>query len=137
MSSFIANNIFILWIFCICSHIIDRKYNYTKQILSTHIHDCFLVELVIYMTLSKGRYPSKSGDNIYCNIITVDSLMIACLVYHCTMLSSNIQMTERVISSSPLTDSLGKTQRLWNNQKDSWKTKIQNMYACWGTLWEI
>ena len=83
--------------------------------LSTHIYGCFLVELVIYMTLSKGKYPSKSGDNIYCNIMMVDSLMIACLVYLCTILSSNIQITKRVISSSTLTDSLGKTHRLWNN----------------------
>ncbi len=81
----------------------------------------------IYMTLSKGRYPSKSGDNIYCDIMTVNSLMIACLVYLCTMLSSNIQITERVISSSTLTNSSGKTHQLWNNWKDSWKTKIQNI----------
>jgi hypothetical protein len=95
--------------------------------LSAHIHGCFLVELVIYMTLNEGRYPSKSGDNIYCNIMTVNSLMTACLVYLCTILSSNIQITERVISSSTLTDSLGKTHQLWNNWKDSWKTKIQNI----------
>jgi hypothetical protein len=43
------------------------------------------------------------------------SLMTACLVYLCAILSSNIQITERVISSSTLTDSLGKTHRLWNN----------------------
>jgi hypothetical protein len=98
--------------------------------LSTHIHGCFLVELVIYMTLNKGRYPSKSRDNIYCNIMMVNSLMIACLVYLCTMLSRNIQITVRVISSSYLTDSSGKTHRLWNNCKDSWKTKIQNIQAC-------
>ncbi len=83
--------------------------------LSTHIHGCFLVELVIYMTLSEGRYPSKRGADIYCNIMTVDSLMITCLVYLCTMLSSNIQITERVISSLTLTNSSGKTHRLWNN----------------------
>ncbi len=95
--------------------------------LSTHIHGCFLVELVMYMALNEGRYPSKSGDSIYCNIMMVDSLMTACLVYLCTILSSDIQITERVISSSTLTDSLGKTHRLWNNWKDSWKTKIQNI----------
>jgi hypothetical protein len=53
--------------------------------LSTHIHGCFLVESVIYMTLSEGKYPLKSVENIYCNIMMVDSLMIACLVYVCKM----------------------------------------------------
>jgi hypothetical protein len=32
VSSFIANNIFILRIFCICSHIIDSEYDHAKQI---------------------------------------------------------------------------------------------------------
>ncbi len=108
-----------------------------NNFLSTNVHGCFLVRLVIHRTLSEGRYPSKSGDNIYCDIMMVNFLMIACLVYLCTMLSSNIQITKRVISSSTLSNSLGKSHRLWNNWKGSWKRKIQNIQACWGTLQEL
>jgi len=48
--------------------------------LSTHIHGYFPEELVIYMISNEGKYPSKSGDSICCDIMMADSLMTACSV---------------------------------------------------------
>ncbi len=52
MSSFIANNIFILQIFCACSDIIDSKYNLTKQIfVNSYPYDIYDIE--------RGEVPIK------------------------------------------------------------------------------
>ena len=49
-----------------------------NRYLSIHIHGYFLVVLVIYMILNEGKYQSKSGDSICCDIMMADSLMTAC-----------------------------------------------------------
>ncbi len=59
MSSFIANNIFILQIFCICSHIIDSKYNHTKQIFVNSYPCLFPGGIGDIYDIEQGEVPIK------------------------------------------------------------------------------
>jgi hypothetical protein len=66
--------------------------------------------------IEQGEVPIKEwGQHLlqYYDSRFLDDSLFDLPLYN--LVSSNIQITERVISSSTLTDSLGKTHQLWNN----------------------
>jgi hypothetical protein len=61
---YIKQYIHITNIFTFAHTLLTANTTIQNKCLSAHIHGCFPVELVIYMTLSEGRYPSKWGQHL-------------------------------------------------------------------------